>query len=158
MHSNIDMNSSFDRCSTIESLTVNNLGDTPFKKMLEILTPLVLSEVPEGEDTNSARRLDFLLARMANLHAYLRVLWCVATHERARAVKVGLPNADEWAKKKEALYELANAVKLKYEAVSRKVTVKLESEDEDKPERASYDARREQRDERTTKKSSWGNL
>jgi hypothetical protein len=158
MQTKVNLDSEFDQITTIESLTVNNLGETPFGKMLEILSPLVLVQIPENEDTiTEKRRLDYLLARTANLHAYLRVLWCHATHQRARAVKAGLESADEWAKKKEALYELANAVKLKYESASRRITVALD--DEDKPERAYYEGRRERRDNKAAPKSGgWSNL
>lgn len=157
-----NMDSDFDVTTSIHSLTINNLGSTPFKKMLEILGPLVLTQVPEGDEVDQKRRLDFLLARTANLHAYLRFLWCHASAQRAAAVKVGLDSADDWAKKKEALYELANAVKLKYEAASRRITVQLESDGDDKPDRANYDARRDARDTRKAEKpagtGTWGHL
>jgi hypothetical protein len=158
----VNMDDSFDRLSVIESLTINNLEDIDFMEMLKILEPLVLVQVPENDSEENRRRLDYLLARTANLYAYLRVLWSAATNARAALKKGDAVAAEKMQKKKEALYEIGNAVKLKYEAVSRKITVALETED--KPERANYEARRERRDEPVKaapvvkKQGGWGNV
>lgn len=156
----VNMDSDFDRTAVVESLTINNLSTVSFKEMLDILEPLVLTEIPEGDFDK--KRLDFLLSRLANLHAYLWTLWCHATSERARLKKIDDVKAENMQKKKEALYALAGAVKLKYEAVSRKITVALEDEDEP-VDRADYEGRRARRDEVPARKAAptsggWGNI
>lgn len=131
--------------TTIENLTPTNLKETPFSKMLEILQPHVLIQVPENVDptnTTEMRRLDFLLARLANFHAYLQVLWAASTHERARLKRIDNDAAEDMQKKKETLYALAGATKLKYEAVSRRITVALSGEEE-QSDRVDYPGRRE---------------
>jgi L-rhamnose isomerase len=150
------MDAEFDEISTIKNLTVNNLSEISFKDMLAILEPLVLAKVPEGNSTDKnaeRQRLDYLLARLANLFAYLRYLWSSASYQRARFKYSDDAKADEMLKKKEALYELGNAVKLKYEAVSRRITVALDDE-RDMPERANHTARVE----RMEKRSSWDSV
>lgn len=123
----------FDQITEIPELTVNNVGEIPFERMLAILTPYVLVQIPEDSETvDEKRRLDFLLARTANLYAYLRVLWSQATYLRAEKRRDKDDEAESMQKKKEVLYELGNAMKLKYEAVSRKITVLMDGEGEEK--------------------------
>ena len=155
MIKNSEMDSEFDEISTIKNLTVNNLADISFKDMLAILEPLVLVKIPEGAgtDKNAERqRLDYLLARLANLFAYLRYLWSASSHLRSRYRHSDDNKADDMLKKKEALYELGSAVKLKYESVSRRITVALDDE-RSTPERANHAARTERMDGKKT--SSW---
>lgn len=149
----------FDTETIIENLTVNNIRDVSFKDMLSILGPLVLVQLPEDtDDLESKRRYDYLLARLANLYAYLRVLWAAASYERSRARRIDSDNAEEMQKKKEALFEIGNAVKLKYEAVSRKITLALNDEKET-PERVDYEGRREQlKKEPPKKRSTWDSI
>lgn len=140
-----NMDSFADRISVIENLTIDTLREISFMQMLEILRPLVLVEVPENGDIESRARYDYLLARCANLNAYLRYLFAFASYERDRLRSINSPKANDMLKKKEALYELKEAMKAKYDAVSRKITLALEDE-EQVPDRASYTARREARD------------
>ncbi len=167
MKTPIDTN--FDQITDIPGLSVNNLREISFEDMLKILTPFVLVQIPEDSTTvDEKRRLDYLLARCANLHAYLRVLWSQATYLRAQFKRDTLnpDSAETMQKKKEVLYELANAMKLKYEAASRKITVALESEgDESVSDRVDYAGRRETRDARAEKvetkptvKGGWGSV
>lgn len=144
--SGMTQDSDFDTVSAIKQLPVSQIGEIAFGEMLDILTPYVLVQVPENWDPKNPedkRRYDYLLARLANLYAYLRVLWCAITYERAVLKRSNAEKAEIIQKKKEALYELGNAVKLKYEAVSRKITVAL-SEDESLNDRVDYNSRREQ--------------
>lgn len=130
----------------IPSLTVNNLKDISFSEMLKILTPFVLVQVPETDLdlTSVKKRYDFLLARLSNLYAFLQLLGVHASYERARLKAAESSKADDMLKKKEALFELAAAVKLKYEAVSRKITLALNEDEDDKtPDRVNYDTRRD---------------
>jgi hypothetical protein len=144
------INSDFDDQTIIESLTVNNLAEISYERMLEILTPYVLVQVPESTETvQEQKRLDFLLARTANLHAYLRVLWSYASFQRATLKKSDPARAEEMQKKKETLYELANATKLKYEACSRKITVLMDGEGDSRvTDRVNYDSRRHAAEQR----------
>lgn len=156
----MDNDGAFDTQTTIENLTVDNIKDVPFLEMLKILGPFVLVEVPENlddDDPTSKRKYDYLLARLSNVYAYLRVLWSAITYHRARMKHINADQAEEIQKKKEALFELGNAVKLKYEAVSRKITVAL-SDESDTPERPSYEARREQFAKPRATRSGWDSL
>ncbi len=106
------------------------------------MTPYVLVDVPESESDSTRKRNHYLLARTANLHAYLQLLAVHAAYERARLKAIGSAKADDMLKKKEALYELAGAVKLKYEAVSRQITLSMgEEDDRHVHDRPDYEAR-----------------
>lgn len=139
-HMDTEFDKTFEPTAELKGFNLENLSKIPFMDMLKILQPLVLVEVPESfAHETEKRRLDYLLARLANVHAYLRFMWAAATYERARLKRIGTDSAEDMAKKKEALYELGNAVKLKYEAVSRKITLELEGEGDPKVvERRSY--------------------
>lgn len=155
----MESNGDFDVQSVITNLPVSKLAEVSFMDMLNILSPLVLVQIPENV-FDDKKKLDYLLARMANLYAYLRVLWSAASYERAKLRHVsGTDDAETMLKKKEALFELGNAVKLKYEAVSRKITVAL-SDEEETPERADYVGRRERvvNTPPEKRKSSWDHL
>lgn len=137
------MDGDLDDISVIDALTINNLETISFMDMLRILEPLILVAIPEGNmsDKNAERqRLDYLLARLANLNAYLKHLWAAASYKRARLKHSDEAKSEDMLKKKEALYELSGAVKLKYEAVSRRITVALD-EDRMEPERADHAGR-----------------
>ncbi len=149
----------FDTTAVVAQLPVSKLREIQFSEMLDILSPYVLVQVPENVDENNLtekRKYDYLLARMANLYAYLRVLWSFASNERAKMRHIDSAKAEDMLKKKEALFELGNAVKLKYEAVSRKITVAL-ADEEETPERPDYSARREQIGNRQTG-GGWSNV
>lgn len=149
------MDAEFEQLATLKNLTIKNLNSVSIKEMLQILEPYVLAMVPEGtvsdDQLQQRKRLDYLLGRMANLHAYLRYLWAFASSERKRLKIIGSDAADDMLVKKEALYELANAVKLKYESVSRMVTINLKV-DEETPDRVDYEGRRAAQ---TPKSSKW---
>lgn len=135
-----NMDTDFDEVAVIANLSVKELRTVSFPEMLRLLGPLVTVKVPEGtqDNINEKKRLDYLLGRSANLYAYLRYLWAAASYERVRLMKIDTDAAEDMLKKKEALYELGSAVKLKYEAVSRMVTVALEDE---LPDRADHQGR-----------------
>lgn len=125
------MNNTLDDVAVIDNLTVNNLAEVPFAQMLTILAPYVLVDIPEdASNVDMKKRLDFLLARTANLHAYLTFLGVHASHQRAILKGKQPEAAEDMLKKKEALYELASATKLKYEACSRKITLAMSEDSE----------------------------
>lgn len=149
----IPINNDFDQSTIITNLTINNLAEVPFEKMLEILTPYVLVQIPEDtESIQEKQRLDYLLARCANLYAYILALWGQSSYLRARYKTTGDSRSDDMQKKKETLYALAGAMKLKYEAASRKITVLLEDEDDSVVDRVNYESRRTTRNDRSDRK------
>lgn len=137
------INTEFDNITHIQGLNINELKTVSFPKMLEILAPFVLVHLPEGtsENIDAKRRLDYLLGRCANMYAYLNTLGAYASYERARMKAMNDSGAEDMLKKKEALYELATAMKLKYEAVSRMLTVALKLDNET-PDQPDYEGRR----------------
>lgn len=118
----------------IAGLTLKNLEDVTFDDFQELLAPYLLEEIPEGTlDGNPDRMLqiDRLIGRLANIHAYLAYLYGYAA-ARAQILKSEGRTA-EWGamlRKKDALYEYRGAVKLKWNACSRMVTINLGIEDE----------------------------
>lgn len=138
------MSNALEDVAVIENLSVNNLASTPFATMLQTIAPYVLVDIPEDASAvDMKKRLDFLLARTANLHAFLTYLAVFASEQRAVLKKSGSAEAaEDMLKKKEALYELASAVKLKYEACSRKITLAMSEEGDDKvSDRVDYSGR-----------------
>src|SRR5690606_35464603 len=116
----------------IESLSVNNLRDMPFNRMLEELRPLVLEPVPHGTggDAETLLLLDQQLGKFANLYTYLLNLHAYASNETKR-LKL-LDDDTGYAvmvRKRDALYNLASGVKRKWEAVSRMITLALGDSD-----------------------------
>jgi hypothetical protein len=149
--SQIDMDNNLEQEAVIANLSLKDLNGISFMEMLDILRPFVLIQVPEdAESVNARRRYDFLLGRLANSVAYVRYLFAYASYMRDRWKKAGDPRADDMLKKKEALYEIKEGIERKYEAVSRKITLALEDEDQSVVDRANYDGRRAARDSRST--------
>ena len=125
-------------------VSVNNLTQISFENMMKGLSPFVLEPLPEGGagDPVVLAKIDRQLGRLANLYAYLVYLWA---HASSETNKYKLRGADAeyhvMMRKKEALYELSRAVKLKWEAASRMITVQQEQDEEETFERANYPAR-----------------
>ncbi len=129
--------------ATIEQVSTANLATISFIDMLNIYRPFVLVDIPEDASTiDMKKRLDYLLARCANLYAYFSFMGAFASYERARFKKIDDTKAEDMLKKKEALFELASAMKLKYEACSRKITLAVAEEGDSKVvDRVNYESR-----------------
>jgi hypothetical protein len=146
----------------VPALTVDNLRSVSFSDMLAALRPLVLEEVPEDalNDPEVLTDLDRLMGRFANLYSLLIDLHAAALDWASRFKLVD--NDAEYQvmmKKKDALWELSRAVKLKYEACSRKLTLHIEAEERD-TQPANYPARQERAKGRGKPKPirGWGNV
>lgn len=144
MKKNDDDELPWDEPKTVSSVTVNNIAEIGYQKMLEGIMPLVLIEVPEGTnggDPAVMTILDGLMGKYANIYAYLITLFAAAA---GAAERYRIMDADDKQKdcirKKDALWELSRAVKLKYQACSRMLTKHIE-DDEDLPERADVRGR-----------------
>lgn len=128
----------------IPAVSILVLDDMPFDDMLEKLAPYLLEEIPEGTiDGNPDRmmEIDRLIGRFANLYAYVAFLYAYTANRAHHYKAEGF--IDEWhamVRKKDALYEFRGAIKLKWQACSRMVTVNL---DDDPADRIDYEARRE---------------
>lgn len=124
----------------IPNVTVNNLVDMSFMDMLDGISPYVLEEVPEVSNKKDLEKIDKLLARFANLYAYLLHLYSFVAYEARKAKASDLTH--EWkelVRKKEALHELASGVKMKWKACSRLVTFHLK--DNEVFDRVDYENR-----------------
>lgn len=148
------------------SITTSNVMTVPFKDLLEAVGTIALEKLPEGgmNDPERLQQIDKMLARFANYYAYLMYLWAYVsniTNSRKLMADKGADHLDA-AKRKEALYEIAKAVNIKHDAVSRMLTVQQVLEDQ-KHEHRVYNqgtpfeaSRAEVKDARKPKKDTFG--
>lgn len=157
-----------------KAVTTDNLRDMPFMEMLNSLEPFVLEDIPEGiqdDPTGKGEEVDTLLGRFANLYSYLMYLYSFASYESDR-VKLIEGQSAQWktmVRKKDALFELAKAVRMKWKACSRMLTGLIKSEEE-VFDRVDYQARSRSQGKTPNKKSGkesdgkgrdlkgWGNV
>ncbi len=123
-----------------QDLTVNNLESVTFEYFLQSLEPALLEKIPEGGDSPEAlKKIDEQLGRFANVHAYLIYLFAAASYSTSKHARIDKKGQDyaNMVRKKDALYEFADAIELKWKACSRMLTKAMGSEDE-----VPYDRRR----------------
>lgn len=116
------------------SVNTTNVMSMPFLEFLEALGTIALEKLPEGgiNDPDRLTQIDKMLGRFANYYAYLMYLWAFTsnmTNSRKLMQDKGPAHLDA-AKRKETLYEIAQAVKMKHEATSRMLTVQQVLEDQ----------------------------
>jgi hypothetical protein len=110
----------------IEGVTIQNIKSMKFDEMLEKIGDIALERLPEGSrgSASALANIDVALGRFANLYSYLIHLWAYLSNE---AEKQALMAKDEnWKmllRKKDAVYEIAQAVKGKRESASRMLAV-----------------------------------
>lgn len=100
--------------------------DVPFKELLESIGTIALEKLPEGgyNDPDRLQQIDKMLGRFANYYAYLMYLWAhVSNATNTRKLMGDTTGHLDAAKRKETLYELAQAIKMKHESASRMLTV-----------------------------------
>lgn len=124
------------------TLDTKNIMQLSFNAMLRELEPMALEPIPSGRlnDPDMMMKLDELLSSFANNYAYLIHLWAFVSAKTNEYKMIGSTN--EWsiaAKKKEALYGIAAAIKLKWDAVSRKITVRVETNYGEGKDKRKYD-------------------
>lgn len=129
-------------------LNTSNIMDMSFNAMLKELEPIALKPIPSGNlnDPDMMMKLDELLSEFANNHALVIYLWAYVS-AKTNAYKL-TGSSNEWsiaAKKKEALYSIASALKLKWDAVSRKITVRVETNYGEGKDKRNYDKPRDWR-------------
>jgi len=115
----------------IPSVTVKNVTKMKFSEMLTLLKPYVLEFIPEGilGDQDAYGEIERLLGRFANIYAYLMYLYSHVANETNRAKHADdTVRKDMLTQKKNALFELARAVRYKHEACSRMLTAALGQE------------------------------
>jgi hypothetical protein len=109
------------------TMTRANVLSIPYKEFLDELWKLGGKQIPEGRNTDPGvmQELDMQLAYFANMHAWVVTLWGFVTNEVSKLKLIQAPpEAQQNAlKRKETLYEFAGSIKLKQEAVSRRITV-----------------------------------
>lgn len=127
----------------ISGVTVKNIAEMPFPRMLELLSPHLLERVPEGimGDKDALNLVDQQIGRFANLYAYLSVLFGFVGSEARRWKASDRPRYESLMAKKDALYRFLQAVELKWRSCSRQVTIETESEVDF--ERPNYGARQD---------------
>lgn len=108
-------------------ITRENVMKVKFNELLDELWRLGGEQIPEGPNTDPEimKQLDQQLAYFANMHAWITILWAYVSNETSKRKLVGAEAElqQDALKKKEALYEFASSLKLKWEAVSRRITV-----------------------------------
>lgn len=143
--------------SYIPAVTVKNVSDMPFKKLLKSLRPYVSEQVPEGVlgDVDAYQKVEEQLGRFANLYAYMIELYAFVSHNVRVAKRSGDKKlADELTGKRDAIYELARAVKYKYDACSRMLTAVLGFDEKDTHDSVNVESRK-----RNNKKmKGWANV
>ena len=145
----------------IPAVTIRNVARLPFRRMLEGLEPYVLERVPEGlgMDTDAIQETDRLIGRFSNLYAYLMYLFSFIANEALLAKSLGDDDLySSLVRKKEALYELARAVRYKHEACSRMITIAFNQAEEAMPFDRVDTKAREEAAARTRTQHRWGNV
>lgn len=132
--------------SYIKKVNQKNIVDISFKDMMEGLEPYVLEELPEGAigDADALQQIDEMIGRLANLYAYMMSLWArVADHANTLKLLDAQSEYTIMMRKRDALYELARAVRYKHEAASRMLTAHQELEGSNVPfDRADHEGRK----------------
>lgn len=147
-------------------INVNNIRSCTFADLMAMLQSHTLVLVPNGtREEGAMEKIDYLLGYFANTYTHLMVLWAQASHDTNRAKAISSEEHAQMNKKKEALYEVAQAVKLKHAAVSRMLTVKVETDGDkifDSPDLAGRADRAAARTASPTKpapkQNGWGGL
>lgn len=139
--------------SYIPDVTAENVSEIPFNEMMRGLRSYVLEEVPEGTnaDPEVLQDIDRLIGRFANLYSYLIYLYAVVANEANRLKLIDAGESYKlMVRKKDALYELARAVRYKHQACSRMLTAYQEEESPSHPpfDRADYQGREKRQKER----------
>ena len=94
----------------------------------------VLQEIPENVKTNEdLARIEEMLARLANDYAYLVTLAAYSQNYSRRLKREGKESKEMWEDmldKNAAIESMSSAVKLQYQAVSRILTIKTHTMDQ----------------------------
>lgn len=112
---------------------MNNICSVSFPDMLAAVSAFSLERVPEGNTPQDLTLIDQQLARFANQYAYLIHLFAQVAYEVVRLKRLDPEAAEAMIKKKDALYEIAKAVKLKWQACSRRLTKSMGDDEEELP-------------------------
>lgn len=106
-----------------ELFTVNN------EAMLDTLASSILVDIPTGvKSDDDLKRVEFLLGKLANDYVYLTTLCSYARNYVRQLKRQGKEFAREYEDmmdKRTSLEEIASAVKIQYQAVSRMLTVQI---------------------------------
>lgn len=146
-----------DSSNYIPKVTIDNVTKMPFKKMLLALQPYTQEHVPEGvlHDPDAYTEIERLIGRLANIYAYLIHLYAyVANQVNVSKRKGDSERREKLTRKKDALYELARAVRYKHEACSRMLTAALNYNEKQVFERPDGKAREETAE--TRRLHGWG--
>lgn len=116
-----------------KSVTLHNLGKLSFDEMLAAVSPFLREKIPEGTGKNNENlpEIDRHLGRLPNIYAWLMELWAHASNQSSfwlRSEGKTSAKYGDWVRKKDTLYELANAISLKWKGCSRMVSVALPDE------------------------------
>lgn len=119
----------------IPTVTIKNVTGMGFKKMLLALKPYTQEHIPEGilGDPDAYIEIERLIGRTANIYAYMVYLQAYVANQVNVAKRAGdIEKKESLIRKRDALYELARAVKYKHSACSRMLTAALGYEEEKK--------------------------
>lgn len=102
--------------------------------MLDALASFVLVEIPTGVNSEEdLKRIEFLLGKLANDYVYLTTLCSYSRNYVRQLKRQGKEYAREYEDmmdKRTSLEEIASAVKIQYQAVSRLLTVQMAMREE----------------------------
>ena len=102
--------------------------------MLDALASTILVDIPTGvQSEDDLHRIEYLLGKLANDYCYLTALGGYARNYVRQIKRKGKDYTHEYEDmmdKRTSLEELASAVKIQYQAVSRLLTVRMAIHDE----------------------------
>lgn len=141
----------------IPNVTIDNVTTLSFTDMLIALKPYTQERIPEGVSHSAEAYTDIeqMIGRFANVYSYLIYLYAYVANSVNIAKRKGDTERKEaLTRKKDALYELARAVRYKHEACSRMLTAALNYNESQVFERPDGKAREKQAE--TRRMHGWG--
>ena len=113
-------------------VTPTNLLTLSVKEVIQLISERVLSDIPEGINSHDDLRIvEERLGRLANDYAYVMELLSYSRTYVRTLKRQGQKEAyEDMMDKRSALEDIASAVKMQYQAVSRMLTAEIQIRDE----------------------------
>lgn len=113
-------------------VTPTNLLTLSVKEVIQLISERVLSDIPEGINSyDDLRIVEERLGRLANDYAYVMGLLSYSRAYVRTLKRQGQKEAyEDMMDKRSALEDIASAVKMQYQAVSRILTAEIQIRDE----------------------------
>lgn len=112
-----------------QKVTPSNLFTMSPEELVRTVSERVLSDIPEGaKDNGDLQRVEESLGRLANDYAYIIGILAYSRNYVRQLKRSGDKEMyEDMMDKRDNLTEISSAIKLQYQAVSRMLTVKIET-------------------------------